>query len=307
MKGVSAAREADAGPMLECGRDSGLCALTDASAMRRGLGDLATIGLIESQVSQGSHQRSDRNGFVTALGVRALRRHGHAVPAAMLDTLQNCRSSQGGFRFWPEGAQPDWAPALPDDVDDTAIMALELLHAGRINLADARRTACMVIARRRIARLPMLHPPWLRLGTFAIWSREGAMFDLVDCTATANVLGFLAAIGLSHLPGVREATTMLTAALRWAGDNELRATSLSPFYPDPAEFVLALEHAAQCGAKGLHELHKQAASTGWGRDAELRSMREDHAVCGSPYGVAVWRSVDLARLRRWAFDSSRRA
>ncbi|MGH8081823.1 MAG: hypothetical protein ACREP7_14710 [Lysobacter sp.] len=258
--------------------------------------------LIESQVSQGGRQHRDRNGFITALGVRSLRRHRLAVPGSMLDGLQHCRSAQGGFRFWPEHAQPDWAPVLPDDADDTAIMALELLHAGRIDLADARRSACMTIGRRRIARLPMLHPPWLRTGTFATWSRDGACYDLVDCTATANVLGFLAAIGLSHLPGVREATAMLRAALAWAGDDELRATSLSPFYPDPAEFVLALDHAAHCGASGLDELHAQAASRRWGADAEWRSTRPEHAVCSSPYGVALWRSPELARLRGWAYS-----
>ncbi|MGO1070173.1 hypothetical protein [Lysobacter sp. CA199] len=289
-------------------RDPGLAAdgandapAATAQADHRG----SSAHLIESQVSQGGRVHRDRNGFVTALAVRTLRQRGLAVPGAMLDGLQSCRSSQGGFRFWPEGAQPDWAPALPDDVDDTAIMALELLRAGRIDLADARRTACLTIARRRIARLPMLHPPWLRLGTFATWSREGAVFDLVDCTATANVLGFLTAIDLSHLPGVGEATAVLEAALRWAGDDELRATSLSPFYPDPAEFVLALEHAAQCGARGLSELHALAAATSWGTHAALRSTHPEYRLCSSPYGVAVWHSPELARLRAWAYEAGR--
>jgi len=278
-----------------------LACANDAIAETTPRVDAGRAYLLESQVSQGGARHRDRNGFVTALAVRTLRQRGLAVPGAMLDALQTCRSARGGFRFWPEDAQPDWAPDLPDDVDDTAIMALELLHAGRIDLADARRTACMTIARRRIARLPMLHPPWLRIGTFATWSREGAVFDLVDCTATANVLAFLAAIDLSHLPGVAEATAMLDAALRWAGDDELRASSLSPFYPEPAEFVLALEHAAQCGAQGLAELHARAASTAWGADAQSRVADPEHRLCSSPYGVAVWRSAELARLRAWAW------
>lgn len=303
MRGVNKAN--NAGPHRESGRGRSarfdVAASDEGVAIGSGVVDrLRSAYLIESQVSQGGQQRRDRNGFVTALGVRALRRYGLPVPGAMLDTLQACRSARGGFRFWPEGAQPDWAPVLPDDVDDTAIMALELLHAGRIGLDDARRTACMTIARRRIARFPALRPPWLRVGTFATWSREGAAFDMVDCTATANVLGFLAAVGMSHLPGVHEATQMLGAALHWAGDDELRASSLSPFYPDPVELALALEHAARSGAQGLHELHAAAAATGWGANAELRSTRPEHRVCSSPYGVAVWRSPELARLRGWA-------
>jgi len=255
---------------------------------------------IASDVVLDGQRLRDRNGFVTALGVRALRRAGLPVPAAMLDALQQCRSARGGFRFWPERAHPDWAPRLPDDADDTAIMLLELLRADRISRADAHRTACLAIARRRIAQLPLLRPPWLRIGVFATWSRDGIRRDLVDCTATANVLALFAHLRLAHLPGVREAADMLAAALRWAGDDELRAASLSPFYPDPAEFVLALEHAAECGAAEADELHRLAAATAWGRDAPARSERPDHAVCGSPYGMAAWRSPELARLRAWA-------
>lgn len=260
---------------------------------------------ILSEVSIGLERLPDRNGFVTALGVRALRRRGLPVPAAMLDALERCRSARGGFRFWPQDARPEWAPDLPDDADDTAIMLLELLHAGRVGREEARRVACLTIARRRVAGFALLRPPWLRPGVFATWSREGIRRDLVDCTATANALALFATLELSHLPGVREAGQMLAAALQWAGDDDLRATSLSPFYPDPAEFVLALDHAAQCGAHGMDALHRRATATAWGQDAQARSARRDHAVCGSPYGVAVWRSPELARLRGWAQGAGR--
>lgn len=252
---------------------------------------------ILSEVSLGGQRLPDRNGFVTALGVRALRRRGLPVPAPLLDALERCRSARGGYRFWPLHARPHWAPDLPDDADDTAIMLLELLHAGRVERAEARRVACLTIARRRVATFPLLRPPWLRPGVFATWSRDGVRRDLVDCTATANMLALFATLDLSHLPGVREAGEMLAAAVRWAGDDALRAASLSPFYPDPVEFVLALDHAAECGARGLAALHRQAAATQWGSDAALRSTQPDHAVCGSPYGVAVWRSPELASLR----------
>jgi len=260
---------------------------------------------ILSEVSLRGQRLRDRNGFVTALGVRALRRCGLPVPAALLDALERCRSAHGGFRFWPQDARPEWAPDLPDDADDTAIMLLELLHAGRVSRAEARRVACLTIARRRVAGFPLLRPPWLRPGVFATWSRDGVRRDLVDCTATANALALFAALDLAHLPGVPDAERMLADAVRWAGDDELRAASLSPFYPDPAEFVLALDHAAECGARGMQALHRRASATAWGGDAHARSARRDHAVCGSPYGVAVWRSPELARLREWALDAAR--
>ncbi len=258
-------------------------------------------GLICSYVVQGGVRREDCNGFATALGVRSLRRAGLPVPAAMLDALAQCRDEEGGgFGFWPARLRPQWAPALPGDADDTALMTLELLHAGRLSRVQARRIACRSIASRRVARFPDLHPPWLRPGVFATWNRAGRSRDLIDCTATANVLALLAALELAHLPGVAEATTMLDAALRWAGEDGLRAASLSPFYPDPAEFVLALANAAESGASGLSALHRQAAATAWGAGAEARSACPAHPVCSSPYGAAVWRSPELARLRAWA-------
>ncbi|QWP76948.1 hypothetical protein J5226_00630 [Lysobacter sp. K5869] len=278
-----------------------------AAPLARGF-DAATAAkphFILSEVSIGHERLPDRNGFVTALGVRALRRRGLPVPAALLDALERCCSARGGFRFWPQDARPEWAPDLPDDADDTAIMLLELVRAGRVGREEARRVACLTIARRRVAGFPLLRPPWLRPGVFATWSREGIRRDLVDCTATANALALFAALDLSHLPGVREAGEMLAAAVEWAGDDDLRAASLSPFYPDPAEFALALDHAAECGARGMQALHRRASATAWGCDAEQRSTRRDHAVCGSPYGVAVWRSPELARLREWAQEAMR--
>lgn len=260
---------------------------------------------IASEVAFGDRRLADRNGFVTALGVRALRQRGLPVPATMLDALERCRSARGGFRFWPEGARPQWAPELPDDADDTAIMLVELLHAERVDPHQARRIACTVVARRRVAALPGLHPPWLRRGVFATWCREGARTDMVDCTATANVLALLATLNLSHLPGAHEATQMLEAALRWAGDDELRASSLSPFYPDPAELLFALTHATEAGAPGLARLRDFAAARSWGLGAHARSLREDYPLCSSPYGFAIWRSPELARLRAHAGEAGR--
>lgn len=268
--------------------------LSRASAWPAGVDD---DGIVPSMFEHRGQQRADRNGFVGALAVRALRRQGRAVPAAMLDALERCRTGEGGFGFWPGHARPAWAPALPGDADDTAIMLFELLRAGRIDIDAARRTACRTIGRHRIATLPLLRPPWLRTGVFSTWHRAGRTHDVIDCTATANVLALLAALSLDHLPGASAATAMLADAVAWAGDAPARAASLSPFYPDPAELVLALTHAVEAGAHALRPVRDAAAASAWGRDAETRTHDSAHPVCGSAYGIAVWRAPVLARIR----------
>lgn len=268
--------------------------LTDAE-------DPTRVGFIDSWMESAGQRRPDRNGFITALAVRALRRQGIAMPDAkldaMLDALERCRSPGAGYGFWAQCARPEWAPHLPDDADDTAIMTLELHAAGRLSREEARRIACLSIGRHRIARLPLLRPPWLRTGVFATWHRRGIALDLIDCTAIANALAAFAALDLHDIPGVRTSTAMLSDAVSWAGNDGTRACSLSPFYPDPAEFVLALQHAVEAGAHDLIPVHAAAAQTPWGRDAEKRAARDDHRVCSSPYGFAVWRSPALARVR----------
>lgn len=263
-------------------------------------GDLMLAGFIDSSMEAAGQRQPDRNGFVTALAARALRRQGLDIPAPMLDALARCRTPGAGYGFWAPDARPPWAPRLPDDADDTAIMALELHVAGRLSRDDARRIACLTIGRHRIARLSLLRPPWLRTGVFSTWHRRGITLDLIDCTAVANALALFAALDLDNIPGVRASTAMLRDAVTWAGNDEARACSLSPFYPEPAEFVLALGHAVEVGADALMPIHAAAIRTPWGRDAETRVARDDHRVCSSPYGSAVWRSPALARIRERA-------
>lgn len=239
----------------------------------------------------------DMNGFVTALGVRTLRLSGQHVPPSMLDAIETCRTEQGGFRFWPFAQRPDWAPDLPDDADDTALMTLELLLSGRLSREEARRIACLSLIRNRVRRIDGLGPPWRRVGVFKTWAREATETDLVDCTAHANILALMATLDLLHLPGVRETYTMLEAALDFAGDNTERANSLSPFYPNPTEFILALDHAWRCGAQGLAPLVLRASRTSWGRDAYQNAREPSHAICSSPYGPTQWFSPALANLR----------
>lgn len=239
----------------------------------------------------------DINGFVTALGIRALRLSGRYVPPPMLNALEICRTEQGGFRFWSSAHRPDWAPDLPDDADDTALMTLELYLLGRLSREEARRIACLSLVRHRVRRLKGVGPPWRRVGVFKTWAREATETDLIDCTAHANILALMATLDLLHLPGVRETHMMLEAALDFAQDDMDRANSLSPFYPHPEEFVLALDHAWQSGAHDLAPLALCAARTSWGRDAHRNTHEPDYAICSSPYGQAQWFSPELADLR----------
>ncbi|MDH5346285.1 MAG: hypothetical protein OEW13_00135 [Nitrospira sp.] len=239
----------------------------------------------------------DVNGFVTALGVRALRLSGRTVPSAMLDALETCRTEQGGFRFWPSAHRPHWAPNLPDDADDTALMTLELLFGGRLSREEARRIACLCLVRNRVRRIDGFGPPWRRVGVFKTWARETTEIDLIDCTAHANILALMATLDLLHLPGVREAYAMLEAALHFAQNDAKRANSLSPFYPYPIEFVLALDHAWSCGAYDLAPLAQRAACASWGHNAALWTHDQNYAICSNPYGQAFWHSPELASIR----------
>ncbi len=254
-------------------------------------------GLLPSVAVIDGVKRPDLNGFVTVLGIRALRLAGRLPPPAMLNALETCRSEQGGFRFWPSTHRPYWAPELPDDADDTALMTLELFHAGRLSRENARRIACLNLVRNRVRRIEGLGPVWRRVGVFKTWARDATETDLIDCTANANVLALLATLDLLHLPGVMETCAMMESALDFAGDDASRAASLSPFYPNPAELARALEHAVRCGAHQIACLAKQAAVSSWGHEAMRGDRDPDRAICCSPYGATLWYAPELARLQ----------
>jgi hypothetical protein len=117
----------------------------------------------------------------------------------------------------------------------------------------------------------------------------GSREDLVDCVANANALGLFAALKLSRVRGCAEAEEMLKAAITWAGNDRERAASLSPFYPDPAELVLALAHAVAQGAKRIVPIYAAAAATPWERTPQSGSVaptiRYARAPTGTPCGA----------------------
>ena len=234
----------------------------------------------------------DGNGFVTALAVRELRRSGRAVPAGWLDMLESCRRPDGSYGFWPVDAVPAWAPRLPPDSDDTAVMLLELTLAGRVPEGQGRSVACHRVGAHRLRRVLDPGPPWLRRGMFTTWHRDGREIDLVDLTAVTNVLALLHAVDLATIPGVEESLDALSAAVQWAGDDPTRWASTSPFYPEPDELARALEHAAEWAVPG-------AAGAACAVRAACPRQRAG-VVCSAAYGPPTWHSPELADLRRSA-------
>lgn len=263
-------------------------------------------GFYACRVTGGGLEEDDRNGFATAQVLRALGAHagstlGRQRHDASLRALEKCRNPQtGGFRFWPLGGRPPWAPDLPDDADDTSLFALLLWKADRLSLDDLRRTACNTVVSHRLAETVQPGPAWPRVGAFRTWMRPGLEPDIADCTVNANVLAMLAAAGLKSVPGYQEAVAMIMDAVLWAAEDARRAETLSPFYPEPGELPLAIEAAVAEGARELRPmLAAMNASPMWRRLRE-RSCAPEPVICGNPYGMVRWTCPSVGAARRLA-------
>jgi hypothetical protein len=261
-------------------------------------------GFFDCHVTGGGLDGPDHNGFATsqvlrALGAAASGSLGARGHGAALDALESCRNPRtGGFRFWPLGRRPGWAPDLPDDADDTALMAVLLWRAGRMTLDELRRLACHTVVSHRLAATVQPGPSWPRVGAFKTWMRPGIEPDMADCTVNANVIALLAAAGLRGAPGYGEACAMLGDALAWAGENHARAETLSPFYPEPGELVLAVEAAVAEGARELRPVQAMLRASPLWRGLRERSCGAVPVICGSPYGLVRWTSPAVGAARR---------
>jgi hypothetical protein len=238
----------------------------------------------------------DCNGFTTAMVLRALRdlpaeAELKCLRSRALDYLETCYSTQvdGAFGFWPEGARPAWAPRLPADVDDTAIMTLELLRYGRRSQRDGLRTVCTVLLSYRLTSQPDEQgPSWIAPGAFLTWIGPPGRPNLVDCCVNANVAALMARVKATHLPGYQEAVRTILDGLAWSGGRPARQHALTPFYPSVDSLLEAVEHAIECGAQALtpalDELRQMAA--GW-------PPEDNPYCCSSAYGATVWHSQAL--------------
>ena len=267
----------------------------------------APMGAFPSLISSGNRKCCDWNGFTTAQVLRALRAVPESDPlnnarSLALDFLKSCESPDkpGAYHFWPKGTQPGWIPDLPADADDTSIILVEMVRHKRIDLDAARKMACSVLLPCRLLKVPEPGPPWIRPGTFFTWLRPGP-FNVVDCCVNANVIALLSYLGLEGIPGFKEACEMIEAGIKWAGGSDFKARTLTAFYPHPAEFAYAVEHAIECGANRLEESLCLMKDFGWlpDNDDHIYHISEEKPICGNAYEGDIWFSEALDAARKY--------
>jgi len=251
-------------------------------------------GAFRSILHWGDRVSDDWNCFATALVLR----HLPAAPASArekaLDFLVRCERTDGSFGFWPTDEQPACIRArLSPDSDDSAIAAVELARANRIGRPELRALACRVFVGRRLGTLTYPAPPWLRPGVFLTWLDSRERDTMVDCCANANVVALLAYADLRSAPGYDEACRMIDDGIRWAGDDAVRARSLTPYYSCPRELRYAVQHAVQCGAVELAASLRLLDRLRWA-GAPGTALTP---ICSSSCGSVWWTSPLLHDIR----------
>lgn len=263
-------------------------------------------GAFPSQVQVGDRLFDDENGFVTALVVRALASFPSSPAVAEaaeqgLAFLLACRSPSlpGAFRFWPAGREPAWIDGLPDDADDTALYALELVRWGRRDRDWLRREVVRALLPARLGEVEPPAPPWLARGAFRTGLDGRTRGNPVDACANVNVAALLAAAGLEHSRAFHDACSTVEAGLAWAGIDPARLRSLTPFYPHPGELLHALDHAVATGVQRLRpilgRLRRQLRLAGVDT-----TFPDPQPVCSSAYGGTLWTAPVLQQARRLA-------
>jgi hypothetical protein len=262
-----------------------------------------TDGCFPSEVVGPDWTYTDRNGFTTAMVLRALRDLSNEsaierVRSTALDFVERCRSTQTpcAFGFWPEDMRPVWSPRLPADIDDTAIITIELLRHGRLSRREGLRTVCSVFVHNRIIiRDGQSNPPWVMSGAFPTWIGQKDKPNIVDCCVNANATALMALVGGTHLPGYQEAVSTILNGIAWAGHDPIRHRTLTPFYPSIHELQDAVENAVECGVKPLSSALNQLRKVIGDRDSDVPP-----GCCSSAYGATVWRcrGLEEARLLR---------
>lgn len=257
----------------------------------------APDGSFASFVHLSDGPRPDRNAFVTALVLDCLWTAGAGLyldraRSRALDFLETCGDG-GRYGFYPRGQQPEWmAPPLSDDADDTALVLTALIRAGRLDRTAGWTSLNGPLRPHRIGFLTERSDPWHRVGVYETWLDETAFRNPVDCTVNANILALLFAIGAPE-DQTRPIIDMLEAALNWAGPLKARVAKLSPWYPDPLEFVHALSRAARWGNARVAALFEQASRFDWVKKPAPQSQK----VCGSSDGRIYWTSPALQAAR----------
>ncbi|MCC6456075.1 MAG: hypothetical protein IT328_14065 [Caldilineaceae bacterium] len=268
----------------------------------------AANGAFVSWIVQRDGEIEDYNGFATALVLRALRQRGDVsarepLCQVALDFLESCESPDraGAFGFWPVQQRPIWAQRVPCDIDDTAVINLELAQYGRRTLDEVQAVVYGLLMAHLVQNERRPGPPWLRPLVFPTWIGKGGetantAANPVDCCVNTNVVALMAYTGLTHLPGYSEACGMIADGIAWAGDSPLRIRSLTPYYPQPTEFLYALDHAITCGAVELQAPRDQLAN-----DCAAAGVEgsQPGAICSNAYADPIWRCPALSLVRAY--------
>jgi hypothetical protein len=258
-------------------------------------------GAFLSYVHLSAGPTEDYNGFATALVLDCLREAPdlpaiYAARDRALDFLQSCAdpSRAGRFGFYAAGKQPGWmAPNLACDADDTALFNLALLREARIDREEVIRVIRNILYPFRLAFRNERSDPWHRVGALLTWLDPRSFHNPVDCTVNVNVLTLLHASG-EDWPEATAITEMLFAAVDWAGALKQRAAKLSPWYPDPIEFVFAVQRAAKAAVPGLTELSSRLQSLDW----VVADSSKNLPICGFSDGHIVWTCPALWTARK---------
>jgi hypothetical protein len=237
--------------------------MTRSKAQELVLSLQADSGAFQSIVHRGEISVPDYNGFVTALVLRdlepfaGLNEWKEPIERA-LAFLAECESPgrPGFFFFWPLHRWPVWFPRFPEDADDTAVMASELLHYRKIDLERARSIASALTAY-RLETAPSVHEKnapqknWVRAGAFLTWLDHRSVPNQIDCTVNANVAALLAQTGLTSQSGYAESCQTILGGISYCAGRWECLEQLSPYYPEPVELTLALQNAVRKGASEL--------------------------------------------------------
>jgi hypothetical protein len=272
------------------------------------------VGLSQQQTAAGGfgstidfldRREEDCNGFATALVLRALRR----VPGSdqldgmkqrALDFLESCASPSipGAFGFWPPDKRPAWGQRLSEDLDDTAIIALELALHGRKSRTEVQELVYQLLVPTLLIDIDSRLPTWIQSLVFPTWLTAGPKSgNPVDCCVNTNILALMSWCGLAHLPGYAEACTMVCSGLAWANHDLHRLRSLTPYYPNPIEFYEAVRHAITCG---VVELEPAAKCLQGLLSTHVFSPTLRNVLCSNAYAAPFWRCPALELVRNAA-------
>ncbi len=189
---------------------------------------------------------------------------------------------------------------MPEDIDDTAVLTLELAIHGRLIVKQVQNMVYEVLMPTLLTEINPLDPPWIRPLVFPTWlGGEGHRSNPVDCCVNANTVALLRWCGLTQLPGYVEGNAMITAALEWAakGSAKLqlaRLVSLTPYYPNPFEFLQAIKHAISCGTVELQSARGSLSALLAGITIP---SRVHGSLCGRAYCGPYWRCPALNLVR----------